>query len=140
MKFDADCAREILLKIEEISDFKECKSECHDYAYKRISPKKLAEMFEDYEPREVMYNLLKLQEAGFLLSDFNKMRSIYPSGFKYDTLTIYDLTFEGAQYLETVRDPEIWKQIKNTLQDKAISLSFKAITAAFQYIINKRLS
>lgn len=91
MKLDKDLVREILLAIEESE---------HD-------PDDSIEVtVEGRDPRQVSYHLMLLHEAGFVLAE--------------DLISTDDelawgarrLTYAGHEFLDTVRDGEVWRRTK----------------------------
>ncbi len=63
---------------------------------------------EGFSPTEVKYHLNLMFQAGLIngedvrSSTSDRLIQVYP----------FDLTWQGHEFLETVRDPEIWRQAK----------------------------
>ncbi len=89
MKLDKDLVREILLQVEANPD-----------------PMGWTELeFPGRSDEDVAYQVENLNEAGFLHADNLTSSSGYDWRAK-------QLTYEGHEFLETVRDPEIWRDTK----------------------------
>lgn len=93
MKRDPDLVRDILLAIE-------------------ATPKDslMKEVLPDRDQREVNYHLIMLAEAGYIRFEASRSSSnpdrlieVWPFG----------LTWDGHDFLDTVRDPKIWAQTKD---------------------------
>lgn len=110
MKLNHDCVRELLLELEEgllvhenilLPSFKELKT-VHQFGFD-----------------ETFYCYLKLLEAGYLNGNYK-----YASeGLIH--LSISSITWDGHQFLDTIRDNEIWSKTKkavSSLSSTSISL------------------
>jgi hypothetical protein len=93
MKRDDDLIREILLAVEKREDF-------------TITGADL--WIEGWTQAEVTYHLLLLNDAGFLLGE----RVPYIGPGPNVAFYVERLTFAGHEFLDTVRDAEIWKKAK----------------------------
>ena len=110
MRLDMDCVREVLLEIE--------KMPFNGY----ITIDQLCSALPEMEPDNVYYSALKLIEAGYLSGDIlPKMKSYLP-GIK----GIYDITFQGHEFLNEIREPERWTKVK-TISKRIGSSSLQAI-------------
>jgi hypothetical protein len=99
MKIDYDLIRDILLKIEEFSDG----STNFPYAY--------IYKYFDYEKQIIEYHVKYLKDANFIEAQ---------NGY------FIDLTPIGRDYLENIRDNNIWNKVKekmNTLPSTSISVA-----------------
>jgi len=95
MKFDLNCVRQILLTIE-----------AQD-APLRMFPQKFCELIPDYDDKEIEYCCRRLNEANFLNLFF-----FQSCGKPEDEIQlICDLTFQGHQFLESIRDNSNWNKI-----------------------------
>jgi len=97
MRLDQDCVRDLLLELESklsfnqpifIDDFKELET-VSSYGYE-IS----------------VYALLKMIEAKFVNAN------VTYAGNEIYQLAISSLTWDGHQFLDTIRDHEVWKETK----------------------------
>jgi DNA-binding transcriptional ArsR family regulator len=96
MKRDFSLIRELLLKLEA--------TELKPGRFLTIRPDAQALSVEGYEPDMVMYHLRQLEEAGLV-----KFGSPSPID---GTLLFSRLTWAGHDYLDAIRDPEIWRKTK----------------------------
>jgi len=95
VKRDMDLIRALLLRIEE-----------HDIVV-YISDLKGAPSLQDFEDDVLIYHLDLMEEAGLI----NGKRT---SGLStVGPWIVQRLTWEGHEFLDTVRDPDIWKKTKN---------------------------
>lgn len=94
MKRDMDLVRDILLFLEGRNSSAHVKSEAFP--------------MEGRSASEIQYHLNLIYQAGFLngepikSSTSERLISVLP----------FDLTWQGHEFLETVRDPEIWRKAK----------------------------
>jgi hypothetical protein len=95
MKRDMDLIRNLLLEIED-----------SDRPVLYISHFLGSERFQDVEQAVLEYHFRLLIEAGFL--DADRKQGISTVGSWY----IRHLTWEGHEFLGTIRDPEIWRRTK----------------------------
>ena len=52
---------------------------------------------------------------------------------------IYSITWDGYEYLDTIRNPEIWSKTKKTIVDIGGSLSIELIKAVAKQAITEKL-
>lgn len=98
MKLEKELVREILLAVE-----------AHDEA---LGWMKLS--VEGWSPKDVSYHVMLLDEAGLL------------SGIKLGGLNHFEwqpkrLTYAGHEFLDTVRDPEIWRRTKDGAEKAGVA-------------------
>lgn len=113
MRLNHDCVRELLLELEEKLVFNE-----HLY----LNQLKQFDTFKKYGEETFVYTLLKLSEAGFI----NENHRFYLEG--YD-IGVSSLTWDGHEFLDNIRDPKIWKNVK----EAASKLTSTSITILAQY-------
>lgn len=77
---------------------------------------------EGYSPTEVQYHLNLMYQAGWINGE--DVRST--TSTRLIKVIPFDLTWKGHEFLEAVRDPEIWRQAK--------SGASKAGTAGIEFI------
>ena len=131
MKYNLDCARDVLFFLEEkltISpDLEIC---CLDY-------QDIAAHLDNYEISEIVNTLLVLTEAGFI--DAN---TFYAENC-IDELLVSRITYEGYQFIESIRPETVWNKIKS-IGSKVGSLSTNAISqialGTVTALINAQLS
>lgn len=94
MERDMELIRTILLKVEADPKF-------HG-ELQRAGAASLG--IEDHTEVEVIYHLVMLIEAGFLAGNTKMARA--------GAVVISKLTWEGHEFLDSVRDPETWRKTK----------------------------
>lgn len=94
MKLIHDCVRDVMLDIEE-----------NLILHQTISDVDIQNRLKKYSHDDIYYTCQKLQEAGYLNVDF------YMDG-SYD---IANMTYNGHQFLDNIRDDGIWKEVKSKI-------------------------
>lgn len=123
MKFDHDCAREVLLAIESAT-FDE-----------RITLDWLCGKLPKYSEESIWYVCLKLDEAELLVVDTIDIRGSCMPGIK----VIRYMTYGGHEFLDKVRDDERWNKLNGAL--KAVrNYSLDAIGAVSQGMTSAAIS
>ena len=118
MKLNPDCMRDILLQIEELP-----------YG-ESVYPDQLYTALPDYSHDEIDYSILKMNEAGFINATIER----YLSG--NIGIEIYDISYDGHQFLDTVRSNKVWKATKKVATDIG-STSVHAITQIATSVITE---
>ena len=103
MKRDFDLVREILLEAE-AQDFKRTQP---------IAP-------PGYTNEEIKYHV-KIMVDGGLLQEKQDPKIMHPA------LVFDGLTWEGHEFLDSIREENIWETVKKTLKDKSLGLSYEAL-------------
>lgn len=98
MKLDYDCVRDILLTIEELN-FCEYLHNNNVTKFKRL---------RDYHPNKIAYTIKKLSEAGFI-----PKIGIVVAISGYINFNICEMTWEGHQFLNSIRNNDVWEKTKN---------------------------
>lgn len=125
MKMNINCLRDILLALENMPYTGDT----------RIY--ELMDNLPQYSEDEVDYNVLKLYEAGFI------------KGITYSTTScpecicsIIDITFNGHEFLNSVRDEGIFSEVKSTCKKigaHSVSAVFQIATNIISEIISKHM-
>lgn len=106
MKLNKDCIRDLLLYLEENLTIN------NSITINNIK-------ISNYTSDELLYTTDKLYEAKFL----NCYRRIYDAKDLF--ITVDSLTYEGHQFLDNIRDDNVWENTKNVLSKfKSTSISF----------------
>lgn len=107
MKLNHDCVRDLLIHIEEHLSYG---------FYMDVSVVEL----KNYSHEELLYAADKLLEANYLIG--NKRYSI---GAPLPDIRISSISWDGHQFLDNIRDDNVWKDTKNVLSKfSSVSLSF----------------
>lgn len=94
MQLNLDCMREILLEVEKLG------------LNERLPLKKLHEQLNHYSLDEIIYNTAKLNEADFIKVVSKKYAA------NSTIVSIIDITYEGHQFLASIRNKSVWEDIK----------------------------
>lgn len=100
MKLDLDCIRDILIAVEDI-----------EYG-KNLTISILQEKIPNYSENELQYHCLKLLEGGFL--DATSVEYIRTPK---KIVRIFDLTYEGHQFLADIRSDTTWNRTKEVAKN-----------------------
>lgn len=123
MRLNPDCVRDVMLAVE-ACDFGE-----------RMTLSALCEKLPEYNENELRYTCLKLDEGGLLdVLSIPIIRQTMP-GIK----SINDLTYEGHEFLETIRENKNWGKIKSVAKS-AGTFSLKAISQIGQSVISAAIT
>ena len=115
MKRDMDLIRKIMLQIEK------------EYDSTAILNLKV----EDYTPEQIATHCKMLYEAG-LLSDY---KAQYASDELY-MFGVGNLTWEGYDYLDKIRDDSVWKKVKDTAKEHGVPLLLDTVKQISSAIIS----
>ena len=108
MKRDMDLIRELLLRLEALP--------VRRGGILHITPDDETLCFVGYDETQVDYHLSLIREAGFI--DEGGTRPMVGTGFRR-------LTWKGHEFLDDIRDPEIWKSTKaRTKGIASVGISF----------------
>lgn len=125
MKLNLDCMRDILVFVESMQ-------------YGKVwSMKNLHDLLPNYEDSELQYHCLKLIECGFLNAKSTRTVNSPPQIFR-----IYDLTYEGHQFLADIRSDNTWnktKEIAKNVGSESLSAIREIATSVVTSIIHQTL-
>ncbi|MGG0641519.1 DUF2513 domain-containing protein [Bacillus altitudinis] len=107
MELDKDCVRDVLLTIEE---------EIGVNRSTNISDLRHFNRLKNYDISQITYCVKKLHEADFI-SEMDYIRELPPT----------ELTFKGHEFLDTIRDSDVWDKTKQA--SSAVSTVSLAILA-----------
>lgn len=124
MKLNHDCVRDLLLYVEENLGYND------ELEVNRMHLK-------DYSLEELLYTSEKLAEAGYI--------DYYPIEIdnEYSIILINSISYKGHQFLDTVRDNEVWTKTKRVLSIlKSVSIEITSETASkvINHIIDKNFN
>lgn len=115
MKRDMDLIRKIMLRIEE------------EYTSTAIFNLKV----DGYTMEQIAVHCKMMYEAR-LISDYKAQyagNSLYSFG-------VSNLTWEGYEYLDKIRDDSIWKKVKDVAKDKGLPLAIDTVKQIASVIIS----
>lgn len=120
MRLNPDCMRDILLVVEENLQLNGS-----------LPMSDLLPLLPGYSKDEITYTCLKLNEANLL----NIFKVDYPGGaFVND---ICEITYNGHQFLENIRNQSTWETVKQKLSLLGSSSVPVIMSVASQVILNK---
>ncbi|WDT66073.1 DUF2513 domain-containing protein [Companilactobacillus crustorum] len=123
MELDYDLVRKVLI-------------ECADSTHLQGPTNKEIRLFADNNDvtlNELAFTIDRLNEASLITG-----KVTYAGNEPYAFL-IGNLTWDGNQYLNSIRNPSVWKETKDKLVDKGLTASFSVITALATAIIKDKL-
>lgn len=101
MKLNPDCMRDILFYLEEHLSISE------ELEFEEISMYALAQHL-DYPIQEIANTLVILDETGYIISVRND------NDDRIADLDVYRITYDGYQFIETIRPEPVWEKVKST--------------------------
>ncbi len=117
MKLIQDCVRDVMLYLEENLGYRDS-----------LNTNDLSQKLDKYSLEDIKYTCKKLGEAGFI--------SIRP--YIDGSIDVEEISYNGHQLLDTIRDNKIWKQVKAEAS-KLSGLSLPILQQLAQSIILKSL-
>ena len=115
MKINYDCVRALLLCLENELEFDD------EFRYPELKFDKVCEIIPDYSPQDIAYSTLMLSEADYI----NVL--IVPGDNKFNGAIYTGITFEGHQYLDSIRSDKVWDKIKKKLSTEGVSLTLQIV-------------
>ncbi|WP_323610924.1 DUF2513 domain-containing protein [Erysipelothrix enhydrae] len=119
MKLNHDCVRSVLLYLEE------------EMGLRSVLFASKIEL-EEYEMDDILYTVEKLSEAGFL-------NCISASDLNRTDYSIRSITWIGHQFLDNIRDENVFKEVKTTVFEKVGSASLLILSELTREFIMKKL-
>lgn len=124
MKLNIECVRDLLLYFESTLEFQS-----------ELSIKKVLDHFSnDYEEDVIRYTCSKLEEGNLIKLISTK------AGGKNIILAISDITFDGHQFIENIRDDKSWGSIISFAQNVLNSTSIQIITQVATQYFNEKIT
>ncbi|MGA2411322.1 MAG: DUF2513 domain-containing protein [Candidatus Binataceae bacterium] len=123
MKLDWDLIREILMRIEDDPKF--------DGSANQVDAAKLG--ITNHTNAEVMYQVVQLIEGGFLAGKILSAGAFPPAA-----AVVFKLTWKGHEYVDSLRDPDIWQKTKSRIGGVA-GVAFGVVLEVAKAEIMKKL-
>ena len=130
MKVYLDCVREVLLAVENLK------------MNESLNINRLSEKIPSFSTEDIEYTCLKLEEAGYINATFVSMAGAYLPGLK----GVYDITYNGHEFLNAIREPTRWEQVKTSAAkigsfslETAAEIARNLITAAIPSVLQSVL-
>lgn len=126
MKLKHDCVRYVLLTLE---------AQGIGMLHNGVDlSQMLPELVDDqYSEDDITYTLLQLLDGKYINAKYDK----YALGF---SLIVFDITWQGHELLDSIRDDEVWRQTKkatSTLKSVSIGVLKNVASAVLTGIIKK---
>lgn len=126
MRIDADLVRNIMLYLEKNIEFTE--NQNGTMSTTSIHWKKLFEdstLSSKYNVEDIKYTVYQLGEANFIKP------SITRAGGGISSIVVDDITWEGHEFLNNIRDDKVYSKVKTVLSGiKSVSINIISKTAA----------
>lgn len=90
--------------------------------------------FPDDDEYEITYHVQVLTDAGLIDASICGTTSLEPNDF-----ILRRLTWNGHEFLESIKNDSIWNKIKDTFRKKGISMTFESIKTISLGLISKYL-
>ena len=101
MKLNPDCAREVLLALENVLQIDE------NLTMPALNAYALFDLIPKFSKPDVLYTLQKLEEAGFIIASFQFVSGSLSDGY------ISSITYRGHEFLENIRENKNWEKVKS---------------------------
>ncbi|MDX1915167.1 MAG: DUF2513 domain-containing protein [Methylophilus sp.] len=92
-----------------------------------------SESIENYKPEVVSYHIYMMKEAGLI--DAHCLNSANASIVCFAS----SLTWEGHEFLDKIRNENVWNKIKGHIKAKGLDLSFDVIKVVVTTIIGNMI-
>lgn len=123
MQLNSDCVRDTLLAIEEAG------------FYETLKFNELCEKLPQYNFEDIWYTCLKLKEGGYL--DVLTLETLNCP--KPQIARIKDITFQGHEFLNSVRGETNWEKTKD-IAKKTGAFSLKALSSIAQGVVTAAIN
>jgi hypothetical protein len=124
LKLNSDCVRAVLLACEEIPDG----------TYPALEDFFSYEQTRNYSSEDISYSMKKLAEAGFV--EFRQIKSLGSPSFDGFFM---DITWNGHQFLDNIRNDTVWKKTKEKVSSAVGSTSLQVMGAVASAVSLKLL-
>src|SRR5690554_2745996 len=85
--------------------------------------------FQEFKAEEISYHMRLLLEAGLVRGEMN--RTIGPS---VKNFTVCGLTWDGHEFLDSIRSSKVWEKTKDTFIAEGISMTFELVQKLAQKV------
>lgn len=127
MKLNYDCVRSVLLTVEKSKTIDE------ELNLNPLTVETIFEQLPKYEDNEILYTIEKLKEAGYINAALHFAAGHFIDG------AVSSITYSGHEYLDNVREPEVWRKVKAMLKN-AGATTLPLISQAAQMLIGSQLT
>lgn len=127
MKLNYDCVRSVLLTVEKSKTIDE------ELNINPVTVETIFEQLPKYEDNEILYTIEKLKEAGYINAALHFAAGHFIDG------TVSSITYSGHEYLDNIREPEVWRKVKTMLKN-AGAITLPLISQAAKMLIGSQLT
>lgn len=127
MKLNYDCVRSVLLTVEKSKTIDE------ELNINPVTVETIFEQLPKYEDSEILYTIEKLKEAGYINAALHFAAGHFIDG------TVSSITYRGHEYLDNIREPEVWRKVKAMLKN-AGATTLPLISQAAKMLIGSQLT
>ena len=127
MKLNYDCVRSVLLTVEKSKTIDE------ELNLNPLAVETIFEQLPKYEDSEILYTIEKLKEAGYINAALHFAAGHFIDG------TVSSITYSGHEYLDNIREPEVWRKVKAMLKNAGAS-TLPLISQAAKMLIGSQLT
>lgn len=127
MKLNYDCVRSVLLTVEKSKTIDE------ELNLNPLAVETIFEQLPKYEDNEILYTIEKLKEAGYINAALHFAAGHFIDG------TVSSITYSGHEYLDNIREPEVWRKVKAMLKN-AGATTLPLISQAAKMLIGSQLT
>lgn len=127
MKLNYDCVRSVLLTVEKSKTIDE------ELNLNPLAVETIFEQLPKYEDSEILYTIEKLKEAGYINAALHFAAGHFIDG------TVSSITYRGHEYLDNIREPEVWRKVKAMLKN-AGATTLPLISQAAKMLIGSQLT
>lgn len=127
MKLNHDCMRDCLMYLEAKTTVQIGESEIENEFDVSLKSVTLATMFSDMESwanQDIFYAVFNLHQGGYLSTSIDES----DTGTNFEAVSVHYITLQGHEFLDSIRDNERWRSIKNGLS-AVRNYSLSAISA-----------
>ena len=127
MKLNYDCVRSVLLTVEKSKTIDE------ELNLNPLAVETIFEQLPKYEDSEILYTIEKLKEARYINAALHFAAGHFIDG------TVSSITYSGHEYLDNIREPEVWRKVKAMLKN-AGATTLPLISQAAKMLIGSQLT
>lgn len=113
MRLNLECMRKVLTYLIDNLEI-EIENRNGSASFQSISAHNLCQKFEtEYDKKDVLYTVYNLCQCGYLVTSL----PINPNQIQIEHILIFNVTFDGHQFAEIIREPKIWDRTKSVLKE-----------------------
>lgn len=109
MNLNIDCIRDVLIYCADKIDVEKELDGSWNVRYEDLHSLYQSELKNKYEEKEIMYAVSKLYECGFIIIQ----NRIPPKSIYMEFCSIIDVTYQGHQFLNSIKEPTAWEKTKD---------------------------